>query len=541
MATLAQNSRNQVYRGRFGSASLPCVIEPKVELRLQLSSRAVSFPDFGESAVSGFSGKIDRIMAILKTPRTFETKQSWALGIVALCCVGIIIGAFQLVGAMLTANWWVNHTLQVMRESEESLLCLVDCETAYRGFLVTADEVYLEPLISCKQHVFSHIEKLQELTADNPSQRVRMPEIEKLARDKVEFCERAVALRRRSPELRARDVVNLAPGKKMMDEFRAKIAELLYEEDQLYSDRTRAAVQSQRDIYLAIALMSLIICVAIGWIFWSTRQYAAEQDRARELIAQARDAAVSANELKSQFVANVSHEIRTPLSGVLGMSELLTRTDLDNDKKEMANHIYKSAQNLLGIVNDLLDFSKLEAGRITLQKSEYPLETLVQEVLQSVSITAESKNIALKSEIDPTIGHQTFVCDPDRIRQVLLNVVHNAVKFTHAGTVIVAVSQESKNNKQVTVCFSVTDTGIGFSGEESSRLFQPFVQVDGTTSRRFGGTGLGLSICKKIVELMSGQIGCSSQGEGKGSIFWFKVPVELSTAQAVGKDNVTQS
>lgn len=241
-------------------------------------------------------------------------------------------------------------------------------------------------------------------------------------------------------------------------------------------------------------------------------------------VSEARDAALGAARARAAFLANMSHEIRTPLSGIVGTANLLAETELDHDQRSYLETLQKSIGQLMETVNDILDYSKIEAGKFSLNSVEFSLRGLVKDVFELFRVAAARKNLRLRSEVAESIPDR-LRGDAVRLRQILTNFLSNAVKFTSRGSIRLAVRSMDSAASSVILRFEVADTGIGIRPDERERLFRPFEQADLSTARRFGGTGLGLAICREITEMMGGEIGFESEPD-QGSVFWFTVRLD---------------
>lgn len=285
----------------------------------------------------------------------------------------------------------------------------------------------------------------------------------------------------------------------------------------------RYVLRNGRTVWVAFTTLRRILPDGVELYLNTAVDITPQKEQANQLAA-AKAEAESANQTKSRFLANMSHEIRTPMSGILGMAELLRDSPLDASQLELADTICSCGEHLIKVLNDILDISRIEAGKLEMQSAPFSIGPMVSKVVELFAHNAGTKGIRLEYRMDPQVPAM-LSGDELRLNQILINLVGNAVKFTPKGSVTVEVSSAAGTQGKTALTFRVTDTGIGMAEHTLTEIFHPFTQADESTTRKYGGTGLGLSICKKLVDLMGGSLGAESR-EGEGSTFWFTVDLD---------------
>jgi two-component system, sensor histidine kinase and response regulator len=456
-------------------------------------------------------------------------EKAFRIGFALALALFVVSGAmvYHSTRKLVGINHLVEHSQEILVKLEAFQTSLDEAVSSTRNYVLSGDERNLAHFTSAKSDMTDLVRLLRGLTTDDPGQQKMIKELEPVLAATFQYWGEAVAKRKQGESAAANQLMSSTQPLQLMRQNRHFIVAMIQGEQQLLGVRSRQAETSARhaiviELFVAVAASGLLL-VAFLLVQMDTN----EKAKAREELGKAKEMAETASQAKSTFLATMSHEIRTPMNGILGMTDLVLDTELTAEQRDNLGLVKYSAESLLSIINDILDFSKIEAGKLELEAIPFGLRECLGETMKMLRFRAQVKGLELTYEVKPEVP-EAFLGDPGRIRQILINLIGNAVRFTEQGQIFVSVEEQSQLPAASWLRFAVKDTGIGIPADKQKTIFEAFSQADGSMARRYGGTGLGLTICVRLIEMMGGRIWVESQ-PGEGSTFFFTVRLALQS------------
>jgi len=407
-----------------------------------------------------------------------------------------------------------------LKELEKDIILV---ESSIRGFVITEDSLHLQGVVPEINQIENELANIRSTLGDSSE---LVDQLAFLSAEKVDHNRKIMDAFFSNGKPAAEKIINTNRGKEIRDSITNTINQLSMNRQIQLSGLTSSINTNGSRAQNWGIILAIIACLSCIITFWYLIVEGQRQQKMITALNASEQKIKQASLIREQFVANISHEIRTPMNAVLGFTGLLQKTALDKNQHEYVKSIKSSAENLLTIINDILDLSRIESGMLHIEKVPFNLRELLDSIITMLTVRAKSRGLYLKAEVDPEFP-QILKGDAIRLTQILMNLISNGVKFTHQGGITVEVREEKRTDEKVFARFVISDTGIGIDPEKQKHVFERFHQADADTTRRYGGTGLGLSIVKQLVDLQNGEIHLESE-PGKGSVFTVTLPYEIA-------------
>ena len=451
---------------------------------------------------------------------------------------------------------WIEHTQQVIKNSDDLLVDLVNHQTGLRGYLLTNDSSFLQPFYTSALNIKLHFNELNRLTKDNLYQQKRVDTLETLISQRIDLSKRMIILNHTYQINNILNIPNINKGKIIVDEIKALLLKINNTEYKLLAERKAINDKEKENNNLLFFILSMGSFIILIYSILNIRINAKRTIRSRlekdalehKAIKLETEKAIAVEfgrqsqitiSLKQQFLANMSHEIRTPMTAIIGFSKVVLKTDLTEKQREYITAIKTSSDALLVLINDILDLSKVDAGKMIFEEKGFEMESDIKAMLHLFDLKFQEKNLKLITEYDSRIP-KVLIGDSVRLNQIILNLMSNAIKFTSNGKITVCIRLLNSNKEKVTIEFVISDTGIGFAENMIPTLFESFQQATSSTARQYGGTGLGLAIVKQLVERQGGTINVKSK-INEGSTFSFVLIFKKTNSEIESESSVPES